>query len=130
METRPMLLSKRLMKKTVWLSTLALLYAAVGLPLIHPLFHHPCEKHCCLAGISDHGPQTSIGKSSVRPLPRHSHCPICSFLQHFHTYHESTSVFLDSEPCFSKADLPLIAFITKPFEYAALFPRPPPLFAS
>jgi hypothetical protein len=128
METRPMLLSKRLMKKTVWLSTVSLLYAALGLPLIHPLFHDPCEKHCCLTGISDRGPQASIGNSSVKPLPRHSHCPICSFLQQLHTYHESTFVFLDSEPYFSKAALPLIGFLTKPFEYEDLLPRPPPLF--
>jgi len=123
-------LSMRLIKKTVWLSTMSLLYAALGLPLIHPLFHDPCEKHCCLAGISDHGPKSASGKNSVKPLPRHSHCPICHFLHHFHIQHESTPVFLDFKPCFSKADRPLIAFLTKPAEYNALFPRPPPLFVS
>lgn len=130
MKTRPMLLSKRLMEKTVWLSTLALLYAALGLPLIHPFFHHPCEKHFCIAGLGNHGSHASRGKGFLEPVPRHSHCPICQFLQQFHVRHEANPVFLDSEPCFSKADLPLIGFLTKPFEYEDLLPRAPPLFVS
>jgi len=121
-----MSLSKRLMKKTVWLSTLALLYAAAGLPLIYPFFHHSCEKHCSLVGPSDHGPEAPGGKEVVRPLPRHSHCPIRQFLQQFHVRHEPPPVFLDSEPCFSKANLPLNAFLITPFMNTDLHPRPPP----
>ena len=121
-----MLLSKRLIKKTGWLSIPALIYIVAGLPLIHPFFHHHCEKHCLIAGRHDLNRGFSNDEQPPKELQRHGDCCICSFLQQFHINHTSKPSVHDYRQCLSKVNLPLDTFLIKRFEHTDLLPRPPP----
>ncbi|MBW2708603.1 MAG: hypothetical protein JRD04_04860 [Deltaproteobacteria bacterium] len=118
--------SERLIKRTGWLSILALIYVVAGLPLIHPFFHHHCENHCCIAGRHDLNRGFSNDERSLKELQRHADCRICSFLHHFHINHPAKPSVPDYGLCLSKVNLPLDTFLIKRFEPADLLPRPPP----
>jgi len=99
-----------------------LLFSTVGIHFVHPFFHH----HYYCKSLTDSKQSSSLIHKKHVEYQANRHCPICSFLKHFHIYKINPFTFLSLLALLSIFRFLFESVILKQTKFLLIPPRSPP----
>ena len=116
----------------VILALIAILFSTAGIHFLHPFFHHHhhyCSEDIDSSALSGYQVKTPVNEAKHIINNKQDHCPICSFLLHFHLYQVVFSLLL-RQLVACKEFVKAIRFIfIRQVNCFPVQPRGPPVFS-
>lgn len=114
----------------VILALAAILFSTVGIHFLHPFFHHHyCPEDIASSALSDSQVKTPVNEPDHIINSKEDHCPICSFLLHFHLYQVVVSLLLRQLAACEEFVKAILFIFIKQVNCFPVQPRGPPVFS-